>query len=1196
MKKMLIIGLGGSGGKTVAFLMDELKVRLGDQWTKDTLPECWQFVHVDVPSVPDTVGSNLAASVSAQGGHYVGLTEATTSYGKLDAVFANSLSTNNNLGYFGRWRPDPADASKIPISAGAGAARAVGRVVTLSAAQQIYSGLHTAASKLNTQAANRDLDWVQTSFMKAASDPKAQTLVMLVTSVSGGSGSSMVMDVSDLLRGMQDVGLDGEHTAAFLYTPDVFGDLISQPGAGALATVSELLGALNRRDEAWTKEEWRIVSGGSGGIPTSTGRGPLMIFPVGAKSNGVPFGNSPEDVYRGFARMMAPLFSDKTVQNDYLAYVSTNAIKRATKNPDVTTLQTKVVPNMFVAPRTTFSHFSAWGSSTLTLGHDRYKEYAAQRIAREAVEILARSQITNQDGQPLQAVLAQLTKDAMPGFQNSVALGMKNGTLQYETILGTAMRGSGLAPNFAAYSGTFMARFGRAMSAVLADLNLVSRTSASTQAQEIENRIISRLETWVIELQQSVEVAALRVAADKGLMAAEHLLTQFKGEISAFVGTMTAVPTPNSDTLGSGFGNAIKSINAAANAIINADSSIGTDFQKKIIDAQHRFASDFAHGIIADALSELAQDFIPALIQQFDNVRKDLDFRLSDDGGSVGMSAAFRKADLAAWPSKLNPIPSHFTPALNEVMVNKVEDFKQRFDQHIVEAIGSTGAVAISEAARQVISRQALDPSTGELANIAGWPLVYKDNGSHPHIGRVVNWMPSKLATYLAGKNASKPKYEMALYAKDLLKSSRSWVDISGTPFRQFTDAGFTTWLSEHSERVDRNTEFVQKVREAMDFASPLVDIDQKLVEAIHGPQSFGYSYWFSTIPMSKNHKVVGEIKKFWSANMASKSANDSAIDGACDIGSDPKEIHVSSTTAAPYNAAVFTSLTNPVRNDWTGAIASNVKQDFWEWRRARPLSEFLPVSKDWTMAFLQGWLVGRITGQIQMESLGDETGRIRVRVHAKSAGQSAWVDFPTELLGVAELGVSMSAWGEDESGWNVPAALLESLPLAIAMCRGDLASPLGPLEPYIAVLKLGLSLKVAPSYKGQPLGASQAVSNPLDIWFTNSDILGDVTSQVSMSQGKSPEDKRALTIEWLTGVRNYLDKEVLVPIIDGPEGNFWQINRLYEIAPALKTAIDSVIRELQRTDLGSVNAEATSSATIETGSRVITAAPQPEA
>ena len=78
--------------------------------------------------------------------------------------------------------------------------------------------------------------------------------------------------------------------------------------------------------------------------------------------------------------------------------------------------------------------------------------------------------------------------------------------------------------------------------------------------------------------------------------------------------------------------------------------------------------------------------------------------------------------------------------------------------------------------------------------------------------------------------------------------------------------------------------------------------------------------------------------------------------------------------------------------------------------------------------------------------------------------------------------------------------------------------------------------------------------------------------------------------------MKNYLDKEVLVPIIDGSEGNFWQINRLYEISPALKTAIDSVIRELQRADLGSVDIQATSSTTVDTGSRVVSAAPQPEA
>lgn len=63
MRRMMLVGLGGSGGKTLGFLMDELRFRLGDSWTRDTLPECWQFVHIDVPSVADTQGSNLASGV-----------------------------------------------------------------------------------------------------------------------------------------------------------------------------------------------------------------------------------------------------------------------------------------------------------------------------------------------------------------------------------------------------------------------------------------------------------------------------------------------------------------------------------------------------------------------------------------------------------------------------------------------------------------------------------------------------------------------------------------------------------------------------------------------------------------------------------------------------------------------------------------------------------------------------------------------------------------------------------------------------------------------------------------------------------------------------------------------------------------------------------------------------------------------------
>lgn len=1174
MRKMLIVGLGGSGGKTVAFLMDELKVRLGEQWGKDRLPECWQFAHVDVPSMPDTVGANLASSVDQQGGHYIGLTDANTSYGKLDAVFANSLAANNNLGYFARWRPDAGEASKIPIAAGAGAVRAVGRVVTLSSSTKIYNGLKSAVEKLNSQQAREDLNWVQTSFMKSASaDSNAQTLVFIVSSVSGGSGASMVMDVADLLRGMQDAQLDGEHTTAFLYTPEVFGNLVSQPGAGALATVSELLAALNRGDEEWDKEEWRIVSGGGAPIPTSTGRGPLNIIPVGAKSHGVPFGNSPEDVYRGFSRMLAPLYTDKSVQNDFVAYSHTNARNLAKKNPDNSSLLTKVGPNMFVSPTRNFSHFSAWGSATLTLGHDRYTEYAAQRIAREAAEILANYQVLHADGQPPAQAVAAFAKQAFPTFEQMVPVGMTNGSIITKDLGAQAFNVNALTAAVNSQVSVYTQVMNGVVSALGQALGLQASKSAMAHESALKSLIIDNLENWVHSLQVKVEEASLRVAADYGLMVAEQVLLMFQQSVVQYASTNGGKSIPIAGTLKSDLNNAFNKglTGVPASATVLPGSSISTNLGQVISDTLKGFAMSFAMPIIVDTLNELVTEYIPELAKQLQKTREELESRLKTKTSSAGMSAAFRKADISSWPSPANPIPSHFEPALNEVMVNKVAEFDSRFQSHINAAISTSGVNPISEAAKQVITRKmlAVDGSSG-FTDIVGWKLQYTATGSHPHIGRTINWLPSMLASQIPGKNASKPKFEkFALNDQSLLSYARSWVDIPGSSFRRFTEAGFRSWLNESvGEGTNRDLDFVAAMNSALDFATPLVDIDEKLVQAIHGPSSFGYQYWISAIPIAKSNPILDQIKKFWSMNASGRDFNDNKLESACQPSTDPKEIHISSTMAAPYSAAVFKSLTAPIRQDWETACNTGTRQDFWEWRRSRPLREFVPVSAEWRQAFLQGWLIGRITGLIQNEPLDDGSGRVQIKVYDNSGGVSRWQQFPHDLLGVAELGVAMAADGLDESGWNIPAALLESLPLAMATCRGDLGEPLAPLAPYISVLKLGLTLKITPKHKNQPVGAKRNVISPLDRWFKG-ESASQFAPQVTAARAETPEKRRESVSKWLEEVLEYLDKSIDVPILDGQKGNFRKINRVYEIAGDLRLATQAVLDELQRPALG---------------------------
>lgn len=252
-KKVLIVGLGGSGGKTLAFLMDELRVRLGEEWEGD-LPECWKFIHIDVPVLTDTLADGNV------GPTYVGLASVSTPYENYDTAAMTVLENQNPsaLDLAVRWRPDPKRAGAIAVAGGAGAYRAVGRVVTVAKAAGIYAALDKAVSDLSSTKANEDLARLTAKFGNSSGSNQAgEPLVFLVSSLAGGSGASMVLDVADILRGISRSGFDGTHSSAFLYTAEVFASLgISSGGPGSLATISELIGSMNRQDERWNAKEW----------------------------------------------------------------------------------------------------------------------------------------------------------------------------------------------------------------------------------------------------------------------------------------------------------------------------------------------------------------------------------------------------------------------------------------------------------------------------------------------------------------------------------------------------------------------------------------------------------------------------------------------------------------------------------------------------------------------------------------------------------------------------------------------------------------------------------------------------------------------------------------------------------------------------------------------------------------------------
>ena len=65
MHKVLVIGCGGSGAKTLSYMMDQLDADLA-AYGIDEIPGCWQFLNVDTPLQEEE--GEAVGSVSKQGG------------------------------------------------------------------------------------------------------------------------------------------------------------------------------------------------------------------------------------------------------------------------------------------------------------------------------------------------------------------------------------------------------------------------------------------------------------------------------------------------------------------------------------------------------------------------------------------------------------------------------------------------------------------------------------------------------------------------------------------------------------------------------------------------------------------------------------------------------------------------------------------------------------------------------------------------------------------------------------------------------------------------------------------------------------------------------------------------------------------------------------------------------------------------
>ena len=136
LSKFLLIGVGGSGGKTLRALRSNLELKLNQANWNDGLPMGWQLLHIDSPVIQDGTGFPAPMLPPSD---YKGLSKSGQKYADAYANAFNYIEAQDFNDYK-RFLPDEKDVN-VDITAGAGQFRGVGRVLALSAHDQIKQAI-----------------------------------------------------------------------------------------------------------------------------------------------------------------------------------------------------------------------------------------------------------------------------------------------------------------------------------------------------------------------------------------------------------------------------------------------------------------------------------------------------------------------------------------------------------------------------------------------------------------------------------------------------------------------------------------------------------------------------------------------------------------------------------------------------------------------------------------------------------------------------------------------------------------------------------------------------------------------------------------------------------------------------------------------------------------------------------------------
>jgi len=1135
-RRFLLVGCGGSGGATLQFVMDQLRADLAQRGIH-RLPQAWQFVHVDVPRSPDGIGKGMPPTVPAQGGRYVGLANPGANYpGVAQSVEAN-LRNVNELAQLATWRPDPSMV-RVPIAAGAGQQRAIGRILSIARAANIVDKLGAAFDVLRGGGVTGELAAVADQFSPSTRGQVADPpVVLVVSSMAGGAGASMVLDVCRLMT--QQDGYDARATGLFLFTPEVFASLPANARGGvegnALAMAGELIAA---QTGAATSGDAAVL--GAMGLPIAGQIGVPFgrVFPVGARvgASGAPFGDgSAVGVYRGLGRGLAALMLSGQATVDFVNYDITNVTPQPTQQD---ALGWSVDPDMLL--------WGSFGFASLGLGRERYAEYAAQRLARAAVDRLVDGHLQPGDTRPATDQLRTLNDARWTNFEQRAGLPSNTDEVRdwFVSLLSAA-------PLESAAAATVEETVGRH---VQLPQPVDFRTWFPVLQQQIAqdgNRMRDKIDaiayTWAFDwhhiLLEMFEAEISRIVVDSGLAAARDMVMRVIAAADGWIHALQHAPRGTDDVhlLPAEVRQKLAGIKGMVDSGSAALEVIRSAYVQNVLRATRTRCAANA----ASVLQEMRTGLLKPLAKGCDEALQALMAARTAVPVDTGL-ARLQTDEYIAWPEAGTQIPRRFFEAHNEVLLTSAEDFPREFDAHI----------AATEPGRP--ARDRLHTIVDQIIRGRWETTGAMVDGQI--IERLSTWRPGMFPRdpHDAAAPPSLPRaaqYRIAVRPAEVLDRARAWIERPDEPFDSFISQSLRDYVTGtdvgEAEYGERNQQVNQHFAEALEMARPLVAVNASTVGSMHG-LDVRIAYKFSDVPLAGlplGGQLVDDLRRQGEADDTSMDRLERAM--RSDSRTTRIDIFSSYGRLSP---ATFSSLLAPLDKRWTACVSAEARSQFWKLRRARRLPGCLPMGDAQRRAIVGGWWVARLTGQLRLPA--EHSGPA---VEVWDADHRSWVAFPHPLLISDE---------DFQAPTDVLGAVLLSSLVALARCHQY--PGLDPLRPY-TMLRRMWDNTINGSRPDDP-ALLLAAARPMTSWLrTGETPPGAPVPKAGTLVTPTPEDRRANLQTTLEQVREKIGKMYLSPGQLGAAGggDFSQLDRpdqlsrvplYHELAPDVYSVLGRLI------------------------------------